>query len=71
MDHRDAQGNAGMIEDLGSHPTIDTAKTHAEAHALRTNPNGNLHWRQFSPTTWGLMDGQLYTYILISWIEAS
>lgn len=69
MNHRDAQGNAGMAEMLGDHPTVDVAKGYAEAYALRTHPNGNLHWRQFSPTAWGLMDGQLDTHVLISWLD--
>lgn len=68
--NRDAQGNAGMIQELGDHPTVEVAKGYAEAYARRTHPNGNLHWRQFSPITWGLMNGQTDTGILIYWTEA-
>jgi hypothetical protein len=67
---RDRAGNAGTTEMLGSHPTVEVAKGYAEAigcqHGARKDA---LTWREFSPTTWGLMNGQAYTYIRVSWID--
>ena len=63
---RDPQGNVGLIEQHGSYRTVAEAKGHAEVLGHRYHPNGSFHWKQFSPTTWGLMNGQVYTNILVS-----
>ena len=65
--HRQPDGNAGMTESHGYFSSVEVAQARAEGIAMmRGKDGGSLHWRQFSPTTWGLMSGQLYTYILVS-----
>jgi len=64
--NRDAQGNVGDIKALGSRPTVEEAKSYAMDIGAMHHPNGSLHWKEFSPTTWGLMAGQVYTNILVS-----
>lgn len=66
--HTDRQGNAGQIESLGDRPTVDEAKRDGEDYARMSYPQGDLYWRQFSPRTWGLMLGSLYTHIRITWV---
>lgn len=66
---RDKAGNVGMIEALGSRATVEEAQGYAETIGRLYHPNGSLHWKQFSATTWGLMNGQVYTNILVSWLD--
>lgn len=66
---RDNAGNVGMITNHGSYPTVEQAKGYAKAIGCRTHSVDSLHWRQFSPTTWGLMSGGVHTGILVSWLE--
>ncbi|MEU6261838.1 hypothetical protein [Saccharopolyspora shandongensis] len=66
---RDENGSGGIIEDHGGYPTVEQAKGYAEAIGHQFHPGGNFSWSQFSPTTWGLMNGQYYTNILVSWID--
>lgn len=63
---RDRDGNAGMTEVHGFYGTVEEAKGHAETLGYLHHPDGQFHWRQFSLTTWGLMNGQVYTFILVS-----
>jgi hypothetical protein len=62
---RDAQGNAGLVQVLGSYDNETDARATGEMYAAAKGATA-LHWRQFSSTTWGLMAGQVYTYILLS-----
>lgn len=66
---RGPAGNlAGRIDHGGDHPTVDGAKRAAEEIAWSTHDDDALHWRRFSPVAWGLMDGDTYTFILVSWL---
>lgn len=67
--HRDSNGNAGMSELHGIHETVEEAKSHALRVASRKHGYKNLHWKQFSPTTWGVMNGQVYTFVIVSLIK--
>lgn len=66
---RDHKGNVGSIQILGRFDTPEEAQSNGLAHGAARNPGARLWWRQFSPTTWGLMAGQLYTNVLVSWCE--
>lgn len=68
---RDWQGNAGLIESHGSYSTLAEAQGYAVAVGRRYFPTGRMYWREFSATTWGLMCGQLYTFVLVSAVAAS
>lgn len=61
----DSNGNAGMTSILGMHDAVEEAKRDGEMYAT-THGHRDLHWRQFSATTWGLMSGSLYTNVLVS-----
>ena len=64
---RDRHGSMGMTKTLGRADSLDEAKALAEAEAPGCETiSGALHWRGFSPTTWGLMSGQLYTFVLVT-----
>lgn len=63
---RDRDRNAGIIEPYGARDTVEEAKGYAEKIGAFHYPGGDFHWRQFSDTTWGLMNGIAYTFILVS-----
>lgn len=63
---RDANGNAGQTQILGFFASAEDARANGEMYARATGTTNHLHWREFSPTTWGLMNGPVYTYILLS-----
>jgi hypothetical protein len=66
----DRAGNAAMTEILGDRPSVEEAQLEAAGLAgLYGHGYESLHWKQFSPTTWGLMDGGRYTHILVTWID--
>jgi len=63
---QDANGNVGMIQILGFFASAEDARADGEMYARATGATNHLHWREFSSTTWGLMNGQVYTHILLS-----
>ena len=59
--------NGGFHEMIGTYPTVEDAKSEAfDYGAAKVGDFRNFRWRQFSETTWGLMNGGLWTDILVS-----
>lgn len=61
--------SSGAIESMvGFAECLPDAQRRAEEHAAWSGIgiHERLSWQQFSPTTWGLMIGQVYTKVLIS-----
>lgn len=54
-------------ESIGIYPSVEEAQRAALSFgAAKVGDFRNLHWRQFSETTWGLMSGGIYTHILVA-----
>lgn len=67
VNHRDRDGNAGMIESLGSRPTPEEAKSIGESYAISHGADpASLYWKETSPRSWLLMAGQRYTYVCVN-----
>jgi len=67
---RGRSGNAGFTRDLGEAGSVPEAKTEAQIWAGSHGVSWEwMWWQEYSPTTWGLMEGDHDTGITVSWVE--